>query len=89
MRFLCLQILSRKKFYKPTNKEKMKSIIFLRELFVQAANEKGSLSLENVLFIGAVAGIATGVTAFYADINTYLTDVTVSASPTNLGATSN
>lgn len=47
--------------------------------------ERGSLSLEHILFIGAVVLITAGLTTFYGNINTYFSSVGFSASPTNVG----
>lgn len=51
-------------------------------------NEKGSLSLEQVLYIGAVVAISGGLYAFYGNISSYLEDVGFSSAPSNLGQTS-
>ncbi|GEM_PF-5494755 len=48
-------------------------------------NERGSLALEQVLFIGAVVAMATGLYAFYGDISQYFTNVDFAAAPTGLG----
>ncbi|MDD2942773.1 MAG: hypothetical protein PHC51_07395 [bacterium] len=53
------------------------------------SRERGSLSLEHVLFIGAIAGISTGIITFYDGIEKYITATAESfaEAPTNLGAT--
>jgi hypothetical protein len=48
-------------------------------------NQKGSLALEQVLFIGAVVAMATGLYAFYGDISQYFTNVDFAAAPTGVG----
>jgi hypothetical protein len=63
-----------------TNGEIMKNYIAIRR------SEKGSLALEQVLFIGAVVAMASGLFLFYENISTYLGNVGFSASPTNVGA---
>ncbi|MCC6952517.1 MAG: hypothetical protein IT290_00215 [Deltaproteobacteria bacterium] len=48
--------------------------------------ERGSLALEQVLFIGAVVALTSGVYAFYQDLGTYFTNFTLAAPPSNFGA---
>ena len=43
--------------------------------------EKGNLSLEHILFIVAVAGISTAVSAFYGDIATWFEGITLPGTP--------
>lgn len=50
-------------------------------------NEKGSLALEQVLFIGAVIAMSAGVYAFYGNIETYFNGVAMPSSPTLPSAT--
>ena len=52
-------------------------------------NEKGSLALEQVLFIGAVVAMAAGLFLFYENISVYLSSVGFSAAPLNIGTTPN
>lgn len=54
----------------------------------KSKRERGSLSLEHVLFIGAIAGISTGIITFYDGIEKYITATAESfaEAPTNLGA---
>ncbi len=52
-------------------------------------NVRGSLALEQVLFIGAVVAMAAGLFLFYENISDYLSAVGFSAAPVNLGATPN
>jgi Flp pilus assembly pilin Flp len=47
-------------------------------------NERGSLSLEHILFIGAVVLIAAGLGTFYGNISTYFTNVNL-GDATNVG----
>ena len=49
-------------------------------------NERGSLSLEHILFIGAVVALSVGITAFYGNISTYFQTVGFGAAPQNIGA---
>jgi len=44
-------------------------------------NERGSLSLEQILFIGAVVLVGGGLFAFYGNMNDYFENVNVPASP--------
>jgi uncharacterized protein (UPF0333 family) len=48
-------------------------------------NDRGSLSLEHILFIGAVILVATGLTTFYSRMSSYFTNVGFAAAPTNVG----
>ena len=50
--------------------------------------EKGSLSLEHILFIGAVVALSIGITAFYNNISAYFSGVGFAASPTGIGTSS-
>ena len=52
------------------------------------SSERGSLSLEHILFIGAVVLITTGLATFYGNMNTYFSNIGFSASPTNIGSSS-
>jgi hypothetical protein len=51
-------------------------------------NERGSLSLEHVLFIGAIAGMSAGIIAFYDSIETYIsaTGESFASAPANIGS---
>ena len=44
-------------------------------------NEKGSLALEQVLFIGAITLVAVGVYAFYNNLGGYFSNVNLPAQP--------
>jgi hypothetical protein len=59
--------------------------LFLRQH--DSNGEKGSLALEQVLFIGAVVTMGAGILSFYSDLSTYFTNFTIAAPPTNVGAT--
>lgn len=48
-------------------------------------NERGSLALEHVLFIGAIVALSAGLFAFYNNISDYFANIGFSAPPTNLG----
>jgi len=50
-----------------------------------ASGERGSLSLEHILFIGAVVLITAGLATFYGNINTYFANVGFNAPPSNVG----
>jgi len=41
--------------------------------FTVVENERGSLALEQVLFIGAIVAMGVGLYAFYGDLSTYFT----------------
>ena len=49
-------------------------------------NEKGSLALEQVLFIGAIVLMSVGLYAFYDEIGDYFSNVSLSDAPTNIGS---
>ncbi|MBP9838237.1 MAG: hypothetical protein KBC84_05945 [Proteobacteria bacterium] len=51
-------------------------------------NEKGSLALEQVLFIGAVVTMSLGLFAFYDNISTYFKNFSISNLPTTVATTS-
>jgi hypothetical protein len=46
---------------------------------LKTKNEKGSLALEQVLFIGAVVAMSAGIFAFYQDISGYFNGVDMSS----------
>jgi len=48
-------------------------------------DEKGSLALEQVLFIGAVVAMAAGLFLFYENISGYLSSVGFGTAPVNIG----
>lgn len=52
------------------------------------AEEKGSLALEQVLFIGAVVALAAGLFAFYDNLANYFSGIGFSTPPTNVGSVS-
>ena len=45
----------------------------IRNFNKRLKNEKGSLALEQILFIAAIAGMVGGVWAFYGTISTWFT----------------
>ena len=45
----------------------------------QNRNERGSLALEQVLFIGAIVAMSVGLFAFYDDMRLYFDGVNVSS----------
>ena len=49
-------------------------------------NERGSLALEQVLFIGAIVAMATGLFAFYGNLSDYFENVGVTDSPQGVGS---
>jgi len=53
----------------------------------RSCKERGSLALEQVLFIGAIALVGVGITAFYGKLEGYFQSVDVAANPgqTQLG----
>jgi len=53
-------------------------------------NNRGSLALEQVLFIGAIVGMSAGIFAFYDELRTYFQNVTLpTPSVTNTASTAN
>lgn len=60
----------------------------LRKLFI-VKKEKGSLALEQILFIGAIVTMSVGIFAFYGDIQQYFTDFSVAGAPQNVGQSPN
>lgn len=58
------------------------------QLTHQTNDERGSLALEQVLFIGAVVTMGAGILSFYDDLSNYFRNFTVATPPTNVGATS-
>lgn len=51
----------------------------------KANKEKGSLALEQILFIGAIVTMSVGIFAFYGDLRQYFTDFSVAGAPQNVG----
>jgi hypothetical protein len=52
------------------------------------SNQKGSLALEQVLFIGAVVALAAGLFVFYENLADYFSNIGFATPPTNIGAAS-
>ena len=50
--------------------------------------ERGSLALEQILFIGAIVLMSGGIFAFYNDFNSYFDSFSTTAAPTDFGANS-
>jgi hypothetical protein len=48
------------------------------------SSEKGSLALEQVLFIGAVVGMSVGLFSFYDELSTYFTNFSIANLPTQV-----
>lgn len=44
-------------------------------------NERGSLALEQVLFIGAIVAMSAGVYTFYGDLYTYFSTFQIEGAP--------
>ena len=62
----------------------------MKKLFsVRRANEKGSLALEQVLFVGAIVALSAGIYAFYGRLGTYFQTVNIPTVPTATSGTSN
>lgn len=57
-----------------------------QKLFSVKNSEKGSLALEQVLFIGAIIAMSAGVYTFYGNIENYFSGVAIPSSPTLPGA---
>jgi len=51
-------------------------------------SERGSLALEQVLFIGAVVALAAGLFAFYDNLSSYFSGIGFADAPTNVGSES-
>lgn len=51
-------------------------------------NERGSLALEQVLFIAAVVTMSIGLFAFYGNIRDYFSNISLATPPSNIGAAS-
>lgn len=47
--------------------------------------EKGSLALEQVLFIGAIVALAAGLFAFYDNLSNYFSGIGFATPPANFG----
>ena len=58
------------------------TIIGIRKEF----GEKGSLALEQVLFIGAVVALSAGLFIFYDNLSAYFSNITFASSPKDFGA---
>ena len=50
-------------------------------------DEKGSLALEQILFIGAIVALSAGLFIFYNNLSDYFSNVGFSTPPANVGAT--
>lgn len=50
--------------------------------------EKGSLALEQVLFIGAVVALAAGLFAFYDNLSNYFSGIGFATPPASIGSAS-
>ena len=50
--------------------------------------EKGSLALEQVLFIASVVTMSVGLFAFYGNIRDYFANISLATPPANIGALS-
>ena len=48
-------------------------------------SQKGSLALEQVLFIGAIVTMSIGIYAFYGDLRSYFESFSVAQAPTGVG----
>lgn len=60
----------------------------LRVVRKEAESEKGSLALEQVLFIGAVVALAAGLFAFYDNLSNYFSGIGFATPPANIGSAS-
>ena len=66
---------------KKARRQKMKLLRTQRN-----SDERGSLALEHVLFIGAVVAISAGLFVFYGRISTYFSNIDFATAPTGIGA---
>ncbi len=55
-------------------------------LYKDADQERGSLALEHVLFIGAVVALSAGLFAFYGNLSDYFSSVGFASAPTDIGS---
>lgn len=51
-------------------------------------NEKGSLALEHILFIGAIVALSAGLFVFYDNLSDYFRNIGFADPPSSVGATS-
>lgn len=57
----------------------------MKNYFKKAKNERGSLALEHILFIGAVILAGVGARAFFSNAGNFMSNTTFAASPTAVG----
>ena len=50
-------------------------------------SERGSLTLEQALYVGAIVSMFALVSIFYTNLGTYFSNITFGSSPTNVGGT--
>lgn len=50
------------------------------------SDQKGSLALEQILFIGAIVGLVAGLYTFYGNLSNYFSTIGFASAPTNLGS---
>ena len=60
----------------------------LRLVRMTGSEERGSLALEQVLFIGAVVALAAGLFAFYNNLSNYFSGIGFATPPANVGSAS-
>jgi hypothetical protein len=53
-----------------------------------AREEKGSLALEQILFIGAIVALSAGLFVFYDNLSSYFSSVGFATAPTAVGSQS-
>lgn len=56
------------------------------KLFTVLRKEKGSLALEQVLFIGAIVAFSAGLFAFYNNLSAYFSSVNLSNVPSTVNS---
>ncbi len=61
---------------------KQKRLLRIRRVLHE---EKGSLALEHILFIGAIVALSAGLFVFYDRLSEYFSNVGFAAPPTNVG----
>lgn len=64
----------------------LKNIVDYYSYKINLKSERGSLALEQVLFIGAVVALAAGLFAFYDNLSAYFSNIGFADSPTNFGS---
>lgn len=59
-----------------------------KERWLVIRSERGSLALEQVLFIGAIVALSAGLFVFYDNLSNYFRNIGFATSPTGIGGQS-